>query len=218
MSHKQPIPFGRFCATTLRCGPHIGRPAHARLARADVALYAVLVPCCTTSCARDRARRTRTLGRRLDVAPRRRRPGGRCCVRGAVRLFATCRSFDLRRVFTRPKPVVLACRESSAPDLVVENPRHVVNRRNVPGGRRCVRRAGSSVPRVASAAVKRLQVALEHPALRARLGPGAAFDRDDGRRPNRRAGARQRREDRFPRVVNGARRGTAPDAPFAAPQ
>jgi hypothetical protein len=36
----------------------------------------------------------------------------------------------------------LACRGSSSPHLVVENPRQVVNRRNVPGGRRCVRGAG----------------------------------------------------------------------------
>ena len=34
-------------------------------------------------------------------------------------------SFDQRCVFTRPKPVVLACRGSSAPDLVVENACHV---------------------------------------------------------------------------------------------
>jgi hypothetical protein len=64
---------------------------------------------------------------------------------GWVLLFATCRSFDLRGVFTRPKPVVVACRGSSAPDLVVEDPRHVGNRRNVPGGRRCVRRMGSAL-------------------------------------------------------------------------
>jgi hypothetical protein len=116
--------------------------------------------------------------------------------------------------------------------LVVEDPRHVGNRRNVPGGRRCVRGMGSAlrdlsvfrpawriheaktsrlgVPRVVgaslggrepsiscqpskcarwspprpwcgfelaegspSAAVKRSQVALEHPALPARLASGA---------------------------------------------
>jgi hypothetical protein len=145
---------------------------------------------------------------------------------------ATFRSLDLRCVFTKPKPVVVACRGSSAPDLVVEDPRQVVNRRNVPGGRRCVRGAvrlfatcrpfdlrcvftrpkpvvlacrgsfptiwwsrtldklstvgmcpvvaAASVVRVrafrgfTSAAVKCSQVALEHPALPARLASGAA--------------------------------------------
>jgi hypothetical protein len=60
---------------------------------------------------------------------------------------SSCQAFDQRSAFTKPKPV-LACRESSAPDLVVEDPRHVGNRRNVPGGRRCVRGAGSGFPRV----------------------------------------------------------------------
>jgi hypothetical protein len=91
-----------------------------------------------------------------------------------VLFFATCRSFDLRCVFTRPKPVVLACRESSAPDLVVEDPRQVVNRRNVPGGRRCVRGAGSGLSKSSPAPpFDGSQVALEHPALRARLASGA---------------------------------------------
>jgi hypothetical protein len=73
MSHKQPIPFERFYASTLRCGPHIGRPAHARPERADVEVYAVRVAredlhalvCRRTH---DGGRRTRENPRDLDVA------------------------------------------------------------------------------------------------------------------------------------------------------
>jgi hypothetical protein len=73
---------------------------------------------------------------------------GTSCEAGSGTGHSTCRSFDQRCVFTRPKPVVWACRESSAPHLVVEDPRHVCNRRNVPGGRHRVRSAGSNLPRV----------------------------------------------------------------------
>jgi hypothetical protein len=46
------------------------------------------------------------------VVNRRNVPGGRRCVRSAGPFFATCRPFDQRDVFTKPKPVVLACRGS----------------------------------------------------------------------------------------------------------
>jgi hypothetical protein len=143
-------------------------------------------------------------------------PGGRRCVRGAgsnlprvhlrrraalagragvpgvscdwvrVRVASTCRSFDLRGVCTRPIPVALACRESSVPYLVVEDPRHVGNRRNVPGGRRRARGAGSNLPRGSPAApVAGSQVALAYPAFPARLGAGAGRKANGGARSQR---------------------------------
>jgi hypothetical protein len=86
---------------------------------------------------------------------------------------STCRSFDQRGVFTRPKPVVWACRESSSPDLVVEDPRHVVNRRNVPGDRRRVRWCGFELCRgFTSAAVRRITGRAGVPGITCEAGSG----------------------------------------------
>jgi hypothetical protein len=119
-------------------------------------------------------------------------------------------SLDLRCVFTKPKPVVWACRGSSSAYLVVENPRKVVNPRNVPGGRCRTRTAGAACrTRIAGAAGATPRARSRDPAAPRAPSAGAAGRRAAPRRARRRD-PRSNGRRAAPRAAWPARRPRSP--------